>query len=430
MPAHQIRLPEQWPHHVKSGILHAISLASVAMAAAHGWAAGRHQLAAQLEQARQEIALLREELDIKDGRWARSRTRRRPHYLPTQRLRILELRAARGWTLERTASVFLLDLHTLQLWIHRVDEHGEHELIQTPEPVNRYPEFVRHLVRQLKRLFPAMGSERIARVFARIGLVLSASTVRRMIREPYEPLTRDTPAAATIPRRAVARHPGDVWHVDLTAVPTRAGFWVPWLPFSLPQRWPFCWWVGVVVDQMSRGLVGFAVFRALPSSERMQAVLDRAIRNQGFAPRSIVTDKGSQFKCKSYRRWCRRRGIRGLFGHLGQPTSIPIAERFIRSLKQEGFRPLAIVPMGAGAVRSELVCFSIWYNEHRPHATLDGRTPADIVAGRTCSPVRLEPRPRWPHRGRQPMLRNAWKLDVGYVEGRKHLPVIALRRAA
>jgi hypothetical protein len=32
---------------------------------------------------------------------------------------------ARGWTLEKTASVFLLDLHTLQLWIRRVDEHGE-----------------------------------------------------------------------------------------------------------------------------------------------------------------------------------------------------------------------------------------------------------------------------------------------------------------
>jgi transposase InsO family protein len=298
-----IRLPDQWPEHVKSGVLHAISLASVAIAAAHGWAAGRDQLKTHLEQARLEIALLREELDIKDGRWIRSRTRRRPHYLPTQRLRILELRAARGWTLEKTASVFLLDLHTLQLWIRRVDEHGEHELIRTPEPVNRYPDFVRHLVRRLKRLFPAMGSERIASVLALAGLVLSAATVRRMVREPYEPPRRDTPAAAKAPHRAVARRPGDVWHVDLTAVPTRAGFWVPWLPFSLPQRWPFCWWVAVVVDQMSRGLVGFAVFRSLPSSERMQAVLDRAIRKQGLPPRSIITDKGSQFKCKSFRRW-------------------------------------------------------------------------------------------------------------------------------
>jgi transposase InsO family protein len=304
------------------------------MTAVHATAATRQRLVAELDRARQEIELLREELDIKDGRWTRSRTRRRPHYLPTQRLRILELRAARGWTLEKTASVFLLDLHTLQLWIRRVDEHGEHELVRTPEPVNRYPSFIRHLVCRLKRLFPALGSERIAAILAHAGLVLSAATVRRMIREPYEP-TRETPSAAAIPRRAVARRPGDVWHVDLTAVPTRAGFWVPWNPFCLPQRWPFCWWVVVVVDLMSRGFVGFAVFRTLPSSDKMQAVLDRAIRTQGSAPRVIVTDKGSQFKCRSYRRWCRRRGVRPKFGFLGQPASIAIAERFIRSLKQE-----------------------------------------------------------------------------------------------
>jgi len=177
-----IRLPHQWPEHVKSGILHAIALASAAMTAAHARTARRHQLRAELDQARNEIALLREEVEIKDGRWKRSRTRRRPHYLPTQRLRILQLRAARGWTLEKTTRVFLIDLHTLKLWIRRVDEHGERDLIQTSRPVNRYPDFVRHLVRQLKRLIPVMGSERIAQVLALVGLVLSASTIHRMAR--------------------------------------------------------------------------------------------------------------------------------------------------------------------------------------------------------------------------------------------------------
>jgi hypothetical protein len=60
-----IRLPQQWSRHVKSGILHAIALASTAMVAAHGRAARRRRLAVELEQARQEIALLREELETK-----------------------------------------------------------------------------------------------------------------------------------------------------------------------------------------------------------------------------------------------------------------------------------------------------------------------------------------------------------------------------
>jgi len=75
-----ISLPKQRPEHVKSGILHAISLASIVLAYARGRASGRRRLRAQFEQATAEIALLREELCIKDGRWERSRSRRRPHY--------------------------------------------------------------------------------------------------------------------------------------------------------------------------------------------------------------------------------------------------------------------------------------------------------------------------------------------------------------
>ncbi len=81
----QIRLPKQWPEHVKSGILHAISLASVALTIARSRATSRRRLQAEVEQANAEIALLREELYIKDGRWERSRSRRRPHYARSRR---------------------------------------------------------------------------------------------------------------------------------------------------------------------------------------------------------------------------------------------------------------------------------------------------------------------------------------------------------
>jgi hypothetical protein len=74
-----IRLPKQWPKYIKSGIVQAISLAGVALSYARGRATGRRRLRAQLEQATTEISLLREELYIKDGRWERSQSRRRPH---------------------------------------------------------------------------------------------------------------------------------------------------------------------------------------------------------------------------------------------------------------------------------------------------------------------------------------------------------------
>lgn len=37
-----------------------------------------------------------------------------------------------------------------------------------------------------------------------------------------------------------AEYPNHLWHVDLTTVPTSAGFWVPWFPFTMLQVWPFC----------------------------------------------------------------------------------------------------------------------------------------------------------------------------------------------
>jgi len=220
-----IRLPRQWPRHVKSGILHAISLASVVLSYARGRATSRRRLRARLEQATAEIARLREELSIKDGRWERARSRRRPHYMPTQRMRILQLRAARGWTLEKTARVFLVDLQTLLIWMRRLDERGERTLIRTVGPVNRYPDFVRNLVRQLKRLFPAMGSERMVQVLARAGFQLGATTIRRMVRESGGPLEDSDEAIVGRRRRVVAKYPGHTWHVDLTKARGRSALY-------------------------------------------------------------------------------------------------------------------------------------------------------------------------------------------------------------
>ena len=59
-------LPNHWNRHIKSALLHVISLARLACVHTWEWAAGsldtRTRLTAQLQQARAEIALLREEL--------------------------------------------------------------------------------------------------------------------------------------------------------------------------------------------------------------------------------------------------------------------------------------------------------------------------------------------------------------------------------
>jgi transcriptional regulator with XRE-family HTH domain len=147
----RIPLPKQWKQHVRMAVVHVISLAHFSLSYARGWAADsvntRVRLKAENDRLRQEVALLREELRIKDARMARIDPHRRPYYAPTDRLAILQLRAARGWSLEQTAKAFLVTAATIATWVQRVDEAGPAALLQLPEPVNKFPDFVCHLAR-------------------------------------------------------------------------------------------------------------------------------------------------------------------------------------------------------------------------------------------------------------------------------------------
>jgi hypothetical protein len=95
-----IPLPKSWTKQIRSAVLHVISLAQYAAVYARAWAAdstnARVRLTAERDRANQELLLLREEIRIKDARLARIDPHRRPHYPPTERMAILQLKAARA----------------------------------------------------------------------------------------------------------------------------------------------------------------------------------------------------------------------------------------------------------------------------------------------------------------------------------------------
>ncbi len=125
-------LPRGWPSRVKSAVLHVISLGQFTLAYTRGWAANspnsRIRLKAELDRACQEITLLREEIRIKDVRMAQLSPDRRPYYPPTERMAILQVRAARNWSQEQTARAFLVTADTIGSWLRRVDEQGRRHL--------------------------------------------------------------------------------------------------------------------------------------------------------------------------------------------------------------------------------------------------------------------------------------------------------------
>ena len=359
-------------------MLYAIGLAHYSIVTARAWAAdsinARVQLAAENDRLHGEYALLREELRLKDIRMAQIAPQRRPHYGPVERMAILELRAARGWSLKQTADTFFVTPATIAAWVKRIDENGPDALLQLSEPVNKFPDFVRYIVQRLKTLSPSMGKVKIAETLSRAGLHLGVTTVGRILKETPQ---LGPEGAAPSTQVVTANRPNHVWHVDLTAVPTSAGFWAPWLPFALPQCWPFCWWVAVVIDHYSRRVVGFATFGHNPTTLTIQSFFESAIFNAGAAPKYVISDKGQQFWCDAFKDWCGRQGITPRFGAVGQHGSIALVERFILSLKNECTRVI-LVPLRSESFRRELGWYADWFNQDRPHSALAGKTPHEV----------------------------------------------------
>jgi len=85
-------LPKHWPRRVRSAIVHAVSIANVALTATQAHAenhfSARTRLRATNNRLQRQVALFQEELRIKDARMERLPAQRRPHYPAIERLAI------------------------------------------------------------------------------------------------------------------------------------------------------------------------------------------------------------------------------------------------------------------------------------------------------------------------------------------------------
>ena len=325
----------------------------------------------------------------------------------------------------------MISAATIAGWLKRIDEKGTAALVQVARPINRFPDFVDHLVQRLKLSFPAMGKVRIAQLVGRAGLCLAATTAGRMLKRP--PASPPSPAReagcdalskneGTV-RTVTAKYPGHVWNVDLTTVPIAGGFWVSWIAQALPQCWPFSWWVGFVLDHFSRRVVGFSVFFKQPTGQQVSEMLERAVERVGQAPKYTVTDQGPQF-WSEYLAWCERHGVKPRYGAVGQHGSIAVIERFFLTLKSEAMRVI-MVPFTLAEMRAELMSFVGWYDAHRPHQSFGGRTPAEVYEKLERADQRVGSGAVTPLTSGKPLA-----LKVSYLEGRKHFPIVELRAAA
>ena len=118
-------------------------------------------------------------------------------------------------------------------------------------------------------------------------------------------------------------------------------------------------------------------------------------------------------------------------------SNAPLTERVILTYK-DGCTRRILVPISRNEMLRETLLFFEWYNEHRPHMSLNGKTPNEVYyhCHATNAKPRIETRPLAKHSTpcAAPRICIAGrvgakvKVKLEFLEGRQHLPIIKVER--
>ncbi len=128
-------------------------------------------------------------------------------------------------------------------------------------------------------------------------------------------------------------------------------------------------YVEVLPDEKRQSTTGFLV-RAL-----------RWFRARGVEVERVMTDNGSGYVAKLFRKALRMLGIRHIRTRPYTPKTNGKAERFIQTMLREW---AYAIPFKSSDTRAaDLARWLSWYNERRPHSALNRRPPAQALLGTT-----------------------------------------------
>ena len=222
---------------------------------------------------------------------------------------------------------------------------------------------------ELKSRNPRFGCPRIARIISQtFGIDIDKHVVYRVLAKHYRP----GPGGAGPSWLSFIGHTTDsLWSVDLFRCE------------SIVLR---SYWVGVVMDQFTRRLVGFGVQCGAATGADVCRMFNTAIYGQGV-PRRLSTDHDPVFEAHRWAANLRILEIDEIKTVPHVPLSHPFVERLIGTARREFLDPVLF--WNAHDLERKLAEFQVYYNEARSHASLEGQTPLAFAGGPMPSPADL-----------------------------------------
>jgi putative transposase len=214
---------------------------------------------------------------------------------------------------------------------------------------------------------PFYGSRRMTACLERTGETVNRKRVQRLMAlmglEALFPRPRTTTTASDarvypyLLRDRVLTHANEVWSSDITYIPMRHGFM----------------FLTAVIDWFSRYVLSWRLSNTLEGRFCLEA-LDEAL-SMG-RPEIFNTDQGSQFTARDYTSRLEEAGIAVSRDGRGRALDNVFVERLWRSVKYEDIyiKDYERVPELESGLRS----YFWFYDEERPHQSLDYRTPGEV----------------------------------------------------
>lgn len=207
----------------------------------------------------------------------------------------------------------------------------------------------RQMVRHLRRDGHGVGRERVRRLMRLMGLAAIYQRPRTTVPHPEH---RVHPYLL---RGLLIDRPNQVWCADITYIPMRRGFLYLVAVMDWATRKVLAWRLSNTMD------VAFCV-----------AAVEEALARFG-SPEIFNTDQGSQFTSPQFTVMLMDATVRISMDGRGRWMDNVFIERLWRSLKYECVYLHAFET--GSELRAGLTRWIGYYNAHRPHSSLGGRTP-------------------------------------------------------